>query len=141
MAEPFTFQVVRCRSCGRDAHIEPGECDRPALCVVCSIRNPTAVCLPAAIHQPTSVAAAASMRAVAGDLHRRVLAALIAAGEAGLTDEELQQQLDMNGNTERPRRRWLEQNGFCTASQQTRKTESGRAAVVWISTGRQFESA
>ena len=46
------------------------------------------------------------------------------------TDEEMQHGIPMDGNTQRPRRRWLQQNGFIVADGE-RRTSKNRNAVVW----------
>jgi hypothetical protein len=67
----------------------------------------------------------------AATLRERVLRFLQSRGAEGATDEEIQHRLFMPGNTERPRRRELEQAGQVYASGYNRVTASGRAAVVW----------
>ena len=49
----------------------------------------------------------------------------------GATDEETQRYLDMNPNTERPRRKELQDAGFIRDSGKRRDTISGTAAIVW----------
>lgn len=53
------------------------------------------------------------------------------AGEDGVTDQEAQVALSLTGNTQRPRRRELEDAGFVVDSGRTRKTLSNRSAVAW----------
>jgi hypothetical protein len=53
-------------------------------------------------------------------------------GEDGATDEEMQDALGMGGSTQRPRRRELELAETVRNSGRTRRTKSGRNAVVWI---------
>lgn len=79
----------------------------------------------------TSKIAAQSMRSSAGAQQQRVLECLQQAGDAGLTDEELQAALDLSGNSERPRRRKLVELGLVKDSGTMRKTGSNHAAVVW----------
>ena len=80
-------------------------------------------------HSPTSVAAAASLE---GDtlnaMQRRVLEYLKTHGPS--TDEEIASGLNMNPSTERPRRIELHKRGLVVEAG-TRKTASGRNAVVW----------
>ena len=128
----FCYQIVRCDLCGDDVHVEPGESDRAALCVECSI-DPARV--PAAKNRPTSVAAAARIEPAVGGLEKRVLQAIVDS-PAGLTDEQLQQRLHLKGNTQRPRRVRLLELGLVRDSGERRETESGGSAVVWISTGK-----
>jgi hypothetical protein len=81
-------------------------------------------------HSPTSRAAADSIKPRVGPLHARILEQLDylqnLRGRDGATDEELQQDLDMPANT-----RELQNMGLIVDSGTTRKTKSGRAAVVW----------
>lgn len=84
-------------------------------------------------HSDTSKAAAlellgnrrASLRALVG----RYVAG---CGQSGATDEEIQVELEMNGNTERPRRCELVEAGVLVDSGERRRTRNGRKAVVWI---------
>lgn len=87
---------------------------------------------PAQMHSATSIEAAESMVPECATLRRAVLAAVRAAGEDGLTDEEVQDRLAMSGSTQRPRRRELEKAGLVRDSGRTRQTRSGRNAVVWV---------
>lgn len=83
-------------------------------------------------HSPTSKAAAEAIRHRVGPMHVRILNYLLECGDGGCTDEELQGDIDMPANTQRPRRRELQQWGLVIDSGTTRKTNSGRQAVVWI---------
>ena len=65
-------------------------------------------------------------------LRQQVYDFLIARGREGATDEEMQQAIPMNPNTQRPRRRELEQALMILDSGRKRKTESGSNAVVWV---------
>ena len=80
----------------------------------------------------TRAAAMVAIQSDAGRLRRKVLAMLIERGDTGATDAEIQAELKMEGNTERPRRRELVQAGVVCDSQRVRQTKSGRAAVVWV---------
>lgn len=86
---------------------------------------------PAQSHSPTSVLAADSIKPRIGPMHQRILAFLEGVGPRGATDEEMQLYMDMNPNTQRPRRRELELAGLIVQAAETRQTKSGRAAVVW----------
>jgi len=79
----------------------------------------------------TSQAAADAVQPTAASLRAQLLAAIRRMGGRGLTDEEAQTLLGMSGNTERPRRRELEQAGLIRPAG-VRETASGRRAVVWI---------
>jgi len=81
----------------------------------------------------TSAAAADSLGpATLNALQRRVLE-LLAAWPQGLTDEEMQRELGMNPSTQRPRRIELARRGLVVEAG-TRRTASGRMAVVWQAT-------
>jgi len=82
-------------------------------------------------HSPTSQEAARAIEPAAETLRRQVLDTIRASAD-GMTDEEIQQQIRMGSNTERPRRRELQLAGLVTDSGRTRKTASGRKAVVWV---------
>lgn len=81
----------------------------------------------------TSKAAAHAIKPSAGTLRAQVLAAIEGAGTHGYTDGELQTTLKMTGNTQRPRRRELEEANLIHDSGKRRKTVKGRDAVVWVS--------
>jgi transcription initiation factor IIE alpha subunit len=81
----------------------------------------------------TSAKAADSLDAMTlNAMHRRVLE-LLAATPDGLTDEEMQRRLEMNPSTQRPRRIELARRGLVVECG-TRRTASGRMAVVWKAT-------
>jgi len=63
----------------------------------------------------------------------RVLEYIRQEADGGATDDEIQTALDMEGNTERPRRIELARAG-CIEHRDTitRRTRSGRPAVVWF---------
>jgi hypothetical protein len=85
---------------------------------------------PAVRGSQTSAAAADSLDAPAlNAMQRRVLEVLQATPD-GLTDEEMQTRLGMNPSTQRPRRIELARRGMVVEAG-TRKTASGRMAVVW----------
>lgn len=86
-------------------------------------------------HSPTSKEAAESVRPEVGTLREMVLRVLEAAGQEGLTDDEMQRRLAMNPSTQRPRRIELVRQGFVRDSGRTRKTVGGREAVVWVACG------
>lgn len=94
--------------------------------------EPTA---PSVSGSATSRAAADEITPHLGRLQKLVLNVLAQAVE-GLTDEEIQLALGMDGSTERPRRVWLTQKGFVEDSGNKKRTRSGRLAVVWRWTGK-----
>lgn len=89
---------------------------------------------PAQAHSETSVSAAEAIRPDANRLRAVVLEAIRGAGRDGMTDEEIQERLNMIGNTARPRRRELQLAGLVRDSGNTRAVKSGRKAVVWVAT-------
>jgi transcription initiation factor IIE alpha subunit len=81
----------------------------------------------------TSAAAADSLvPKTLNAMQRRVLE-LLAAWPQGLTDEEMQHKLGMNPSTQRPRRIELARRGLVVEAG-TRRTASGRMAVIWKAT-------
>lgn len=79
----------------------------------------------------TSAAAADSLGpATLNAMQRRVYEFLLERGAAGATDEEMQKELEMNPSTQRPRRVELARKGLIV-EMGTRRTTSGRMAVVW----------
>jgi len=87
---------------------------------------------PAQAHSRTSVEAAKRISGKSQALRARVFAYIQAQGELGATDEEVQTALGMGGSTQRPRRVDLETAGMVRNSGRTRRTTSGRQAVVWV---------
>jgi predicted ArsR family transcriptional regulator len=81
----------------------------------------------------TSAAAAERHRPRSGTARHRVLHALATARD-GATDEEVAAHLRMSPNTERPRRVELVEAGWVEATERTRPTVCGAAAVVWTVT-------
>jgi transcription initiation factor IIE alpha subunit len=87
---------------------------------------------PAVRGSVTSAAAADSLTpATLNAMQRRVYDLLVWRGETGATDEEMQAELEMSPNTQRPRRIELARRGMIVESGSTRRTASGRMAVVW----------
>jgi len=81
---------------------------------------------------PTSEAAAESANPqVATAIRESVFLAIKAAGENGLTDEQMQEQLGLASNTQRPRRWELSHKGRIRQSG-TRETKTGWQATVWV---------
>lgn len=85
---------------------------------------------PSQAHSPTSVAAAERIKKAIGPLHKEILAHLRNCID-GATDEEMQTQLGMAANTQRPRRCELAAMGKIVDSGKTRLTKSRRQAVIW----------
>jgi len=80
-------------------------------------------------HSRTSVNAAVSVRGKAASIRERVFAYIAAFGPA--TDEQIQDALDLSGNTQRARRVELVEAGRVVDSGKVLKTRSGRDAVAW----------
>lgn len=87
---------------------------------------------PAQRHSETSKAAAEAIKPRVEIYRERILAEIKRSGALGRTDGELQEQLAMNGSTQRPRRIELVDAGLVKDSGRTRKSASGRACVVWV---------
>ena len=87
---------------------------------------------PAQGHSETSIAAAGAIKEPAHTLRTRVLGYIVARDKHGATDIEIQTALRMEGSTQRPRRVELLDAGLIKDSGTTRKTPSGRSAVVWV---------
>jgi hypothetical protein len=88
-------------------------------------------------HPDTSYAAARRALGRTGTARRRVLAALVARE---LTDEEMQAQLQMSANTQRPRRVELCAHGYVAATAARRKTVTGAWSIVWTVTDAGLEA-
>jgi len=67
---------------------------------------------------------------VTGAQRRQVYEYLVSSG--GATDEEIGSELGMAGNTVRPRRGELVEQGLVKASSQRRETAAGNDAIVWV---------
>ena len=65
-------------------------------------------------------------------LRSLVLGYIAANGDNGATDEEIQTAMKMPANTQRPRRRELEQRRLIKDSGKRRKTISNHDAIVWV---------
>ena len=86
-------------------------------------------------HSDTSRAAAAAIAPKFGRMTESVLKTL-ARYPSGLTDEEAQRIMGMEGNSYRPCRITLRKKGFVKDSDARRKTSHKRQAVVWAVTER-----
>jgi hypothetical protein len=76
--------------------------------------------------------AAELMKPHAARQRERVMEFILAAGDRGLTDEEIQEGLGLSGNSERPRRTRLVELGRVKDSGNLRMTRAGRPATVWM---------
>ena len=80
----------------------------------------------------TSKEAAIAAEPNAGTQRRRVLDHLRLYPNAGQTDHEMQEALEMNPSTQRPRRVELVRAGLVKDSGMYALTPSGKRAVVWM---------
>lgn len=81
--------------------------------------------------QETSRAAAEKAKLRAGTWRKKVYD-FIAGRPEGATDEEIELALGINGNTVRPSRFTLVEDGWVKDSHTTRPTRAGNDAIVWI---------
>jgi len=88
--------------------------------------------LPYIAESETSKQAANLIEPNAAALLGKVLAFLRKRGNYGATDEEMQDEMPIQPSTQRPRRVDLVNRGLVIDSGLTRKTKSGRNAVVWV---------
>lgn len=84
--------------------------------------------------------AAIEVHPISGKKRRIVLDAIAARGNYGMTDEEMQRELQMNPSTQRPRRVELVEGGWVEDSGRRRVTRSRRSAVVWVLTAAGFRN-
>jgi hypothetical protein len=82
-------------------------------------------------HPSTSMLAAQRILPASGTQRQNVLDELLAIFPDGMTDEEIQDELAMNANAQRPRRLELVEQGWVEDSGKRRKTVSGLDAIVW----------
>lgn len=80
----------------------------------------------------TSRAAAESVLPKSGSIRERVYSYFKGRGEMGATDDEAQEFLGIDGNTFRPTRKSLLDDGYIIDSGGTRKNHNGNDCVVWI---------
>jgi hypothetical protein len=83
-------------------------------------------------HQHNSDTSRESAKAVAPNFSARMMRILEKISSVGgMTDEEGQYGLEIDGNSYRPARVTLAKHGLILDSGERRKTNSGRNAVVW----------
>jgi hypothetical protein len=92
--------------------------------------------VPALKRTDTRREAADSMGRDAPRLRRLVWEYIAAQGQAGATDQECQEALNLESNTQGPRRIELAKSGHVADSGQRRPTRKGRNAIVWVATGK-----
>jgi hypothetical protein len=98
-----------------------------ATCYLCVLPRVSLAPTPAQTRREADEA----VQPVVGDLRERVYRAIVAFGP--ISDQRLAEVCQLADNTERPRRRELEQAGRIIASG-TERTRSGRKAVTWVIT-------
>lgn len=79
----------------------------------------------------TSKEAAQEIASVVVTVRSRVYEYICAAGERGVTDEEIQHALRLDPSTERPRRVELVKAGLVSASPYFGRTRAKRRATLW----------
>ena len=79
----------------------------------------------------TSIEARAKIEPKIGSLRRKVYELFINRGLTGLTDNEIEKYLHLDGNTVRPIRGSLVTDGFVIDSGTTRNNEKGNRCIVW----------
>jgi len=79
----------------------------------------------------TSLEAKAKIEPKIGSLRRKVYELFINRGLTGLTDNEIEKYLHLDGNTVRPIRGSLVTDGFVIDSGTTRNNEKGNRCIVW----------
>lgn len=86
---------------------------------------------PAQKHSATSRAAAAQIKQKIGPLHLQIIK-FLTEHPRGATDEQMQAEIPMGANTQRPRRVELTQLGRVVDSGRRERGASRREAVVWV---------
>lgn len=81
--------------------------------------------------QRTSRDALAKIEPKIGSIRRRVYEAILLKGLEGMTDQEIEDQLHIDGNTVRPIRGSLVKDGFVVDSGQTRPNKNNNQCIVW----------
>lgn len=79
----------------------------------------------------TSIEARAKIEPKIGSLRRKVYELFINRGLTGLTDNEIEKYLHLDGNTVRPIRGSLVADGFVIDSGTTRDNDKGNRCIVW----------
>ena len=83
----------------------------------------------------TSAAAAASLLKGLGYLQMKVFKAIAAAGEGGLTTNELAEQLRIDRGSVQPRTSELRAKRRIRDSGRRRQNANGKKAIVWVAIG------
>lgn len=88
--------------------------------------------VPYVVGSETSQAAAEAKLATAKTDQLRVYWFIVARGERGATDDELEANLGLLHQNASARRRSLERDGYLLRTERKRKTRHGRAAFVYV---------
>lgn len=80
----------------------------------------------------TSIEALGSIESFTDQMRARVAAFIRQRKHRGTTDKEIQEALDMNGDTQRPRRWELMEEGLVKDSGERRFHYSLRSSIVWV---------
>jgi len=78
-----------------------------------------------------SAAAAASIKSVRTSIHQQIITYLMSKPN-GATDQMMQDDIGIEPNTQRPRRRELQEGNIIKDSGRTAATRSGRKATLWV---------
>jgi transcription initiation factor IIE alpha subunit len=81
--------------------------------------------------QRTSIAAAQKVLPKTGSLRRKVYEYILNQGLRGATDQEIEKELHIEGNTVRPTRISLVKDGFIMDTGTTRKNQHKNDCIVW----------
>ncbi len=81
--------------------------------------------------QRTSILAAEKALPRSGTKRRRVYDYIVNRGLHGATDDEIQEALGIDGNTVRPTRGGLVEDGHIIDTGTTRKNKHGNECIVW----------
>lgn len=81
----------------------------------------------------TSLDARAKIEPKVGTIRRKVYEAILVKGLSGMTDQEIEKQLNLDGNTVRPIRGSLVEMGLVIDSGTTRSNLKGNQCIVWRS--------
>lgn len=108
--------------------------DRRGMCPWCACTATTTARPAAPVPGPRQTRAAAldAIQGEADTLRKRILTALVKAGAAGLTTEEIEERTRIKGNTVRPRLIELREESRVQRAPAVRLTRAGRNAVVWV---------
>jgi hypothetical protein len=122
----FSGHAIRRCPCGDEqTWAQPGLFDQPRPAID---RTTTAT---SSAHPETSHQAATRAQPRSGTRRAAVLTALMAAGEEGATDEELQEQTGIMLQSEIPARNSLVKDGWAEDTGRRRPTRTGSQAIVW----------